>query len=58
METKKSKVKIELTLNRLGDFFGIFVDSSGRSGGLALLWDKSVDLQFLSCSFHHIDETI
>ncbi|KAJ8445113.1 hypothetical protein Cgig2_029485 [Carnegiea gigantea] len=46
-ETKKSKVDMELTLNR-----------KGRSGGLALLWDRFADLQFLSSSFHHIDVTI
>ncbi|KAJ8433729.1 LOW QUALITY PROTEIN: hypothetical protein Cgig2_019797 [Carnegiea gigantea] len=57
-ETKKSKVDMELILNRLGDFFGIFIDSGKRLGGLALLGDKSVDLQFLSSSFHHIDVTI
>jgi len=57
-ETKKSKVDMELILNRLGDFFGIFVDSRLRSAGLALLWDRFVDLQFFSSSFHHIDVTI
>ncbi|KAJ8434389.1 hypothetical protein Cgig2_014236 [Carnegiea gigantea] len=48
LETKKSKVNMELILNRL----------IGGSSGLVLLWDKSVDLQFLSSLFHHIDVTI
>ena len=51
-------MEIEAILNQLGDFIGIFVDSRGRSGGLAILWGSSVSLWFLSSSFNHIDVTI
>ena len=32
-----------------------FVDARGRLGGLDLLWDHNVTVQFLSCSLYHID---
>ncbi|XP_074297258.1 uncharacterized protein LOC141627963 [Silene latifolia] len=39
----------------LDGFFGIEVDSMGRSGGLAFLWRKEVDCTFISSSVYHID---
>ncbi|XP_074299289.1 uncharacterized protein LOC141630356 [Silene latifolia] len=39
----------------LDGFFGIEVDSMGRSGGLDFLWRKEVDCTFISSSVHHID---
>jgi len=44
-------------LSQLGDFVGVFVNARGR-GDLALLWDRSVLVQFLSSPFNHIDSTI
>ena len=41
--------------NKIGSFEGLYVDSRGRLGDLALLWDKSVQVTVLSCSFHHMD---
>ncbi|XP_074293374.1 uncharacterized protein LOC141620388 [Silene latifolia] len=40
---------------RLDGYFGIEVDSMGRSGGLAFLWKKGVDCSFVSASVHHMD---
>ena len=57
-ETKKSKAEMDNILFDSGDLFGIFVDSRGRAGDLALLWDKNIDVDLLSCSFHHIDVSV
>jgi len=57
-ETKRSKLEMDSLLSELGDFFGVFVDARGRAGGLALLWDKKVDLTLLSYSSNHIDSTV
>ena len=57
-ETKKSKSEMDRILHKIGDFFGIFVDAKGWAGGLALHWDKSMTVDLLSCSFHHIDVSI
>ena len=44
--------------NRLGDFYGLSVDSRGRSRGLALLWRKDIDVVLRSMSLHHIDVVV
>ncbi|XP_074288069.1 uncharacterized protein LOC141613227 [Silene latifolia] len=36
-------------------YFGIRVDSVGRSGGLAMLWRKEVDYVLMFASVHHMD---
>ena len=41
-ETKRSGTEMEVVRRKLRDFFGVHVDSQGRAGGLALLWDRSV----------------
>ncbi|KAL0374642.1 UNVERIFIED_CONTAM: putative mitochondrial protein [Sesamum radiatum] len=38
--------------------FGCCVDSKGKSGGLALLWQKSVEVQLQSFSSSHIDVSV
>ncbi|XP_074265286.1 uncharacterized protein LOC141587712 [Silene latifolia] len=40
---------------KLDGYYGIEVDSAGRSGGLAFLWKKEVDCLFMSASLHHMD---
>ncbi|KAL0337723.1 UNVERIFIED_CONTAM: hypothetical protein Scaly_2047400 [Sesamum calycinum] len=42
-------VKIQLNL------FGVGVSAAGKSGGLALFWQKNVDVQLQSFSHWHID---
>ncbi|KAK4383569.1 putative mitochondrial protein [Sesamum angolense] len=56
-ETKCNNSRIEYVKQKL-DWFGFGVPSKGKSGGLALLWDKSVSVQLQSFSEHHIDATV
>lgn len=58
METKLMTKQMERVKIKLGFDCGIFVDRVGRSGGLAFLWRKSVDVTLRSFSFNHIDVTI
>lgn len=57
METKCNQKWIEM-LKRNFDLFGLGVDSKGKSGGLALLWRKSVSVVIQSFSHHHIDASM
>jgi len=41
---------MEMITRQSGDFYGI--------GGLALIWDRSIDLRVTSYSSHHIDSTV
>ncbi|XP_074314785.1 uncharacterized protein LOC141650659 [Silene latifolia] len=43
---------------RLVGYYGMEVDSVGRSGGLALLWKKEIDCVFKSASVHYMDFVI
>ncbi|XP_074313454.1 uncharacterized protein LOC141648626 [Silene latifolia] len=43
---------------KLDGYFGIEVDSVGRSGGLAMLWRKDVDCSFMSALVHHMDFSV
>ncbi|KAL0405816.1 UNVERIFIED_CONTAM: putative ribonuclease H protein [Sesamum latifolium] len=56
-ETKCGQNKFVRVRKRL-DMFGISVPSRGKSGGLALLWDKSIVVQLRSYSVNHIDADI
>ncbi|XP_074304738.1 uncharacterized protein LOC141639528 [Silene latifolia] len=40
---------------KLDGYYGIDVDSAGRSGGLAFMWKKYIDCSFVSASMHHMD---
>ncbi|KAL0294287.1 UNVERIFIED_CONTAM: hypothetical protein Sradi_6894900 [Sesamum radiatum] len=55
--TKCSLSQIE-TLKRRLDLFGCCVEPRGRSGGLMLLWQKSIEVQLQSFSSFHIDVSI
>ncbi|KAL0463302.1 UNVERIFIED_CONTAM: hypothetical protein Slati_0217800 [Sesamum latifolium] len=54
VETKCFASQIE-ALKRKFDLFGCSVDPKGRSGGLPLLGQKSVEVQLQSFSRYHID---
>ncbi|XP_057250759.1 uncharacterized protein LOC130591452 [Beta vulgaris subsp. vulgaris] len=54
-ETKLSSGEFVRIISRLGDFYGLSVDSRGRSGGLALLWKKDINVVLSFMSLHHID---
>ncbi|KAL0327238.1 UNVERIFIED_CONTAM: hypothetical protein Sangu_1801800 [Sesamum angustifolium] len=45
-------------LKRKLDLFGCCVESRGKSGGLALLWQKSVEVQLQSFSKYHVDASV
>ncbi|KAL0296120.1 UNVERIFIED_CONTAM: hypothetical protein Sradi_6664100 [Sesamum radiatum] len=53
-ETKCKKGRIDGIKRRSG-LFGCYVESQGRSGGLALLWDKSTTVQLQTFGPHHIN---
>ena len=54
-ETKKSTAGMEAIKHKLENYHGVSVDCRGRSGGVALLWEKSTQVSLLSCSSHRID---
>ncbi|KAL0433053.1 UNVERIFIED_CONTAM: hypothetical protein Slati_2639600 [Sesamum latifolium] len=56
-ETKCSASQIEVVKRRL-NLFGVCVNPNGRSGGLALLWQKSVEVQLQSFSHWHVDVSV
>ncbi|KAL0430276.1 UNVERIFIED_CONTAM: hypothetical protein Sradi_0653600 [Sesamum radiatum] len=56
-ETKCKNGRIE-SIKRRFNYFGCCVESQGRSGGLALLWHKSISVLLQSFSPHHIDVTV
>ncbi|KAL0411507.1 UNVERIFIED_CONTAM: putative mitochondrial protein [Sesamum latifolium] len=56
-ETKCSVSQIEVVKRRL-NLFGVCVNPAGRSGGLALLWQKSIEVQLQSFSRWHIDVSV
>ena len=57
-ETKLPAASMDNIKRKIGNYNGIAVDSRGRSGGVALLWDKAINVSLLSCSSHHIDVSI
>ncbi|KAL0292490.1 UNVERIFIED_CONTAM: putative mitochondrial protein [Sesamum radiatum] len=46
------------TLKRRLNLFGVCVSPIGRSGGLVLMWQKSVEVQLQSFSHWHIDASV
>ena len=58
LETKRSTSEMNAILRDLSNYVGVFIDARGRAGGLALLWDKTTNVQFLSSSLRHIDVTV
>ncbi|CAM8956582.1 hypothetical protein QQ045_016060 [Rhodiola kirilowii] len=58
METKKRVVGWDLLKLRLGFRNCLAVGSRGRVGGLAMLWDDSVDVEVVNYSQNHIDAIV
>ncbi|KAK4411568.1 hypothetical protein Sango_0229800 [Sesamum angolense] len=56
-ETKCLSSQID-TLKRKFDLYSVNVDSCQRSGGLALLWNKSIKVQLQSLYQYHIGISI
>ena len=58
METKRSKIKMEVIRSQLG-YAGMFVvDPVGKSGGLALLWREVNELEIQNYSRRHINAIV
>ena len=55
METKSKVNRMEKIKNRIGFANGLIVPSRGRSGGLALFWNRGINLEIKSYSGNHID---
>ena len=58
LETKLKKKRMERVRDRLGFANGLLMPSRGRSGGLALLWKREVNLNIKSFSNFHIDAIV
>ena len=55
METKASAKRMTKVKERIGFPNGLVVPSEGKSGGIALLWIREVEVQIKSFSRFHID---
>lgn len=55
METKLTSVETRHFWSSEEDFELYVVDSTGRAGGLCLLWKKGINFKLFSSSLHHID---
>jgi hypothetical protein len=58
METKLSARRMENIRIRIGYNNMFVVDSIGRSGGLALFWNKEVDVEIKNYSQRHINAEV
>ena len=58
METKSKVKRMEKIKNKIGFANGLIVPSRGRSGGVALLWTREVNLDINSYSGSHIDAIV
>ena len=55
METKLKKYQMEKEKFKLGLLNGLIIPRVGRSGGLAMLWDRDVKVEVQSYSGYFID---
>ncbi|XP_042942727.1 uncharacterized protein LOC122276878 [Carya illinoinensis] len=53
-ETKCNRERVEMVRNRLGFVNSFVVNSLGRSGGLAMIWNENLNASLFSYSRHHI----
>ena len=58
LETKSKTRCIERIKNKIGFANGLIVPNSDKSGGLALLWSREVDLEIKSYTKNHIDAVV
>ncbi|KAL9666415.1 hypothetical protein QQ045_000746 [Rhodiola kirilowii] len=58
METRKKETEGDWMKRKLGLRHGLWVGCRGQSGGLALLWEDSVEVRILSFSRNHIDAVV
>ncbi|VFQ59853.1 unnamed protein product [Cuscuta campestris] len=58
METKCVRKKVEYVIDKLGFDSVLAVDSSGRSGRLALFWNRESKVSLISYSRNHVDVNV
>ena len=58
METKVGVRKMKRVQSRIGLQNGIIIPSEGRNGGLALLWERELDVELKSYTRNHIDAIV
>ena len=58
METKVGVWKMKRVQSRIGLQNGIIIPNGGRSGGLALLWERELDVELKSYTRNHIDAIV
>ena len=58
METKVGVWKMKRFQSRIGLQNGIIIPSEGRNGGLALLWERELDVELKSYTRNHIDAIV
>ena len=58
VETQISGERAENLKNTLGYDNSFAVNSSGRSGGLAMYWNDEINIEILGYSRYHIDDKI
>ena len=58
METKLKMNCMERIRNRIGFANGLIVPSVGRSGGIAFLWTREINLEVKSYTTFHVDAVI
>ena len=58
METKVGVQKMIRVQSRIGLQNGIIIPSEGRSGRLALLWERELDVELKSYTRNHIDAIV
>lgn len=58
METKRFVSEMNEIKEKLDQSQGLIVSSNGRSGGLALLWRRGVDVAVQTYLDYHIDAII
>ena len=58
VETQLHKKSVENLSHTLGFDFGFAISSSGRSGGLALFWNKEIKIEVLPYSHYHLDTIV
>ncbi|KAL9675743.1 hypothetical protein QQ045_003949 [Rhodiola kirilowii] len=58
IETKKEDGNWDSLRFKLGFRGCLFVNSQGRSGGLALLWTEEIEVELCGLSFFHIDVVV
>ncbi|KAJ8435568.1 hypothetical protein Cgig2_020030 [Carnegiea gigantea] len=57
-ETARSSLELEAIKKKFRDIDGFTTNARGRSGGVALLWKKGLDVSLMSILLHHMDVAV